>query len=197
MNGLFARMRILALSLAMLGAAATPALAWNYQVQWGDSLYKLAREYGTTVDRLRAANGAWSDLILAGATIEIPERSEGASSYTQDMDLLARLIHAEAGGESFIGQVAVGAVVMNRMNDGRFAPTVAENIFRPDEFESVTNGYFWSQPSAENYRAAALAVAGWDPTGGAEYFFNPAKTNSAWIWSRPITARIGNHVFSR
>ena len=70
-------------------------------------------------------------------------------------------------------------------------------VFGPDEFESVTNGQIWTEPNAENYRAAQAAVAGWDPTGGTTYFFNPAKTFSAWMWSRTIVMQIGNHVFAR
>lgn len=113
-----------------------------------------------------------------------------------ELPWLARIIHAEAGGESLKGQVAVGAVLINRIKSGRFPKTLKANIFRPGEFESVANGYIWSHPSSSSYQAARLALQGWDPTYGALYFFNPAKTNSRWIWGRPIHTVIGQHNFA-
>lgn len=115
---------------------------------------------------------------------------------TNDFRLLVRLIHAEAGGESLQGQVAVGAVILNRIHSGHFPKTIRGNIFKRGEFESVSNGYIWSSPTFSAYKAARLALQGWDPSRGALYFYNPAKTDSAWIWSRPIIARIGNHFFA-
>ncbi len=109
---------------------------------------------------------------------------------------LARIIHAEAGGESVKGQVAVGAVLLNRIKSGKFPRSIKANIFRPGEFESVSNGYIWSNPSSSSYRAARLALKGWDPTHGSLYFFNPAKSSSKWIWSRPIYTVIGQHNFA-
>ncbi|HBE79983.1 MAG TPA: hypothetical protein DDW65_19715 [Firmicutes bacterium] len=114
-----------------------------------------------------------------------------------ELPMLARIIHAEAGGESLKGQVAVGAVLLNRIKSGHFPRTLKANIFRPGEFESVSNGYIWSgSPTDASYRAARLALNGWDPTYGSLYFFNPAKTRSRWIWSRPITVIIGKHNFA-
>lgn len=113
-----------------------------------------------------------------------------------ELPLLARIIHAEAGGESLKGQVAVGAVLLNRIKSGSFPQSLKANIFRPGEFESVANGYIWSNPSASSYKAARLALRGWDPTYGALYFFNPAKTRSSWIWGRPIHTVIGQHNFA-
>jgi spore germination cell wall hydrolase CwlJ-like protein len=112
------------------------------------------------------------------------------------LPLLARIIHAEAGGESLQGQVAVGAVLLNRIKSGKFPGSLAKNIFRPGEFESVSNGYIWSNPNPISYQAAHLALKGWDPTYGALYFFNPAKTKSRWIWSRPLNIVIGQHYFA-
>jgi N-acetylmuramoyl-L-alanine amidase len=111
--------------------------------------------------------------------------------------ILVRLIHAEAGGEQLKGQVAVAAVLLNRIKSGKFPKSISANVFRNGEFESVSNGYIWSNdPSATSYKAAMLAIKGWDPTYGALYFYNPAKTSSRWIWSRPIYTRIGNHYFA-
>ncbi|ACX51219.1 spore cortex-lytic enzyme [Ammonifex degensii KC4] len=120
--------------------------------------------------------------------------------YTTDRDavlLLARLIMGEAADEPFEGKVAVGAVVLNRMRHPSFPKTIPGVIFQPGAFESVSNGQIWRPLSPEAVRAAGLALAGWDPTGGALYFWNPAKTVSPWVWTRTIITRIGNHVFAR
>ncbi len=114
----------------------------------------------------------------------------------KDYPMLARIIHAEAGGESLRGQVAVGAVLINRINSGKFPRSLNANIFKPGEFESVSNGYIWSNPTPESYKAARLAMDGWDPTYGALYFFNPAKSTSRWIWTRKVNIIIGEHHFA-
>lgn len=113
-----------------------------------------------------------------------------------DIYLLARVIHAEARGEPFEGQVAVGAVLMNRLKNPRFPKSLKQIIFKRGEFCTVRDGQIWMAPDANAMKAARLAAAGWDPTGGAHYFYNPAKTTSRWIWSRPVTHRIGRHVFA-
>ncbi len=114
-----------------------------------------------------------------------------------DVDLLARLIEAEAQGEPFTGMVAVGAVVVNRVHSGLFANTVSGVVFEPWAFEAVANGLIWQRtPSAEAYRAARLALAGYDPTGGALYYWNPVTAVSPWVWSRPVITQIGQHVFA-
>jgi len=124
-----------------------------------------------------------------------PSKLSRLFNHTQ-YQILVRLIHAEAGGEPLVGQVAVAAVLLNRMKSGKFPKSIAANVFRCGEFESVSNGYIWSEPTPSAYKAAKLALQGWDPTSGALYFFNPAKTYSSWIWSRPIHTRIGNHCFA-
>ncbi len=189
---------MLAVATLMAGTLAAPALAWDYRIQPGDSLYTIARRNGVSLNDLRGANGAWSDLILAGDDLQVPSPSFADNSdSSRAVDLLARLIHAEAGGEPFTGQVAVGAVVMNRLQDPKFPGSIEGNVYSPDEFESVSNGYIWTDPTAENYQAAEAAIAGWDPTGGAVFFFNPAKTYSTWLWSKTLLTQIGNHVFAR
>lgn len=113
-----------------------------------------------------------------------------------DLYLLARVIYAESRGEPFEGQVAVGAVLMNRLKDSRFPKDLSQIIFKQGEFCTVRDGQIWQTPNQEAIKAARLAAAGWDPTGGALYFYNPAKTTSRWIWSRPVVNRIGNHIFA-
>jgi hypothetical protein len=128
------------------------------------------------------------------ATARTKPAAAKLSNY--QFQMLARIISAEAKGEPFHGQVAVGAVILNRVASGRFPKTIAANVLKRGQFEPVANGAIWEEPTASAYRAASLALKGWDPTRGALYFFNPAKSSSRWIWSRPIIARIGDHVFA-
>jgi N-acetylmuramoyl-L-alanine amidase len=118
-------------------------------------------------------------------------------SWWDDLELLSRIIMGEAMGEPFMGQVAVGAVVINRTRSPEFPNTVAGVMYEPDAFESVTNGLVWSNtPLETEVRAAELALNGWDPTGGALFFWNPSKPVGPWIWTRPIILQIGDHVFA-
>lgn len=115
-----------------------------------------------------------------------------------DLWLLARLVSGEAHSEPYAGQVAVAAVVLNRVQSPRFPPTVPGVIFEPDAFESVSNGVMWAlPPTDENVAAAQAALDGWDPTYGSLFFWNPAKDVSPWIWTRNIITTIGRHVFGR
>ncbi len=113
-----------------------------------------------------------------------------------DLNLLARVIYAEARGEPLEGQVAVGAVLINRVGSNKFPDDLWSVVFKKGEFCTVRDGQVWLEPNAEAYRAAQLAKDGWDPTNGALYFYNPSRTTSAWIWSRTVTTRIGSHVFA-
>ena len=123
--------------------------------------------------------------------------SEGGGSPggSGSLDLLARLISAEARGEPYEGQVAVGAVVLNRVQHPSFPSSVAEVIYQPGAFSCLDDGQF-DEPVAESaYRAARDAVNGWDPSYGAIYYFNPSTATSKWIWSRPLIVNIGKHRF--
>ena len=122
--------------------------------------------------------------------------SSGGGKYTQnDYNLLARLISAEARGEPYTGQVAVGAVVLNRVEHPSFPDTIAGVIYQKGAFSCLTDGQF-NQPVAEScYRAAQDALNGWDPSGGAAYYYNPRTATNQWIRSRPVIATIGKHVF--
>ena len=120
---------------------------------------------------------------------------KAASSTENNVNLLARLISAEARGEPYVGQVAVGAVVLNRVEHPSFPNTISGVIYQSGAFTCVTDGQF-QQPVAESaYRAARDALNGWDPSGGAIYYFNPATATSKWIWSRPLIVTIGKHRF--
>lgn len=122
--------------------------------------------------------------------------SGGASGGgSGDLDLLARLISAEARGEPYEGQVAVGAVVLNRINHPSFPNTMSGVIYQPEAFTCMVDGQF-EEPVAESaYRAAQDALNGSDPSSGAIYYFNPVTATSKWIWSRPLIITIGKHMF--
>ena len=138
-------------------------------------------------------DGQVGDQTLAALGMSVSGESGGGSSGS--LDLLARLISAEARGEPYEGQVAVGAVVLNRVEHPSFPNSIAEVIYQPGAFSCLDDGQF-NEPVAESaYRAAQDAMNGWDPTYGAIYYFNPVTATSKWIWSRPLIVNIGKHRF--
>lgn len=124
-----------------------------------------------------------------------PERRSSGLSEG-DIWLMAQLIHAEGRGESLEGQVAIGAVLLNRTRDSRFPGSVAGVIYEPGAFCTVRDGQINLSPDSNALKAARLAAGGWDPSGGALYFYNPARSTSRWIYTRPVVNRIGHHVFA-
>lgn len=158
-----------------------------------DGVETVARVERKTAGDTHTNTGAGADGKPGG------QRRENDTDRTQNanLNLLARVIYAEARGEPLEGQVAVGAVLLNRLKSPRFPNNLWGIIFKKGEFCTVRDGQIWMNPNAQAYRAARLALSGWDPTHGALYFYNPAKTTSKWIWSRPVTTRIGSHIFAR
>lgn len=140
--------------------------------------------------------------LLSSILWLIPEENvEAASSSgnTSDVQLLARAINGEARGEPYEGQVAVGAVILNRVKDSRFPNTIAGVIYEPGAFTAVSDGQI-NVPISENstvYKAARDALNGWDPTNGCVYYFNPDTATNSWIWSRPLVKKIGKHNFCK
>lgn len=121
------------------------------------------------------------------------------STSASNLQLIARAINGEARGEPYEGQVAVGAVILNRVKDSKFPNTVAGVIYQKGAFTAVSDGQI-NQPIAEGstvLKAAQDALNGWDPTGGAIYYFNPATATNKWIWSRPLIKIIGKHRFCK
>ena len=122
-----------------------------------------------------------------------------SSNSTSDLQLMARAINGEARGEPYEGQVAVGAVILNRVKSSRFPNTIAGVIYQSGAFTAVADGQI-NTPIDENstvYKAAQDAMNGWDPTGGCIYYFNPATATNKWIWSRPVVKTIGKHRFCK
>ncbi len=125
--------------------------------------------------------------------------SYAATSNTSDIQLMARAINGEARGEPYEGQVAVGAVILNRVKSSQFPNTIAGVIYQSGAFTAVADGQI-NKPIAENstvYKAAQDAQNGWDPTGGCIYYFNPDTATNKWIWSRPYVKTIGKHRFCK
>ncbi|WP_336790275.1 cell wall hydrolase [Paenibacillus sp. MMO-177] len=114
-----------------------------------------------------------------------------------DLSRMARVVNAEAGGESYKGKIAVAAVILNRSKTSGFPSTIRGVIFAPSAFSVVSNGQFWNMPTVSALNAAKDAAKRIDPTHGALYFYNPKITNSEWMKSRPVTVKIGNHVFTK
>ncbi|MBQ6991598.1 MAG: spore cortex-lytic enzyme [Clostridia bacterium] len=123
--------------------------------------------------------------------------SNNSASSTSDLNLLARLVYAEARGESYTGQVAVAAVVLNRVKSSSFPNTVSGVIYQPGAFSVVNDGQINLTPNQTAMNAAQDAINGWDPSYGALYYFNPKTATSSWIWSRQVTVTIGNHRFCK
>lgn len=119
------------------------------------------------------------------------------SASPADVQLLAHLVNAEAGNQPFEGQVAVAAVVLNRVNAPGFPKTIAQVIEQPGQFQSVSNGSIYLPPSQSAWMAAKAALQGWDPTGGALYYYNPSLTDNQWIRGQATLEQIGNQVFAR
>lgn len=120
-----------------------------------------------------------------------------SGSNSRDLTLLARAINGEARGEPYTGAVAVGAVIMNRTRDPKFPNTVAGVVYQPGAFTAVTDGQIDAEMEERSKKAAQDALNGWDPTGGAIYYYNPAKTTNKWIWSRLVIKVIGKHRFCK
>ena len=131
---------------------------------------------------------------LQGNSQSKPSNSTSFSS--SDLYLMAKAIYAEGRGESYTGQVAIGAVIMNRVKSSSFPNTIAGVIYQKGAFTAVADGQINLEPNQTAYNAARDAMNGWDPTYGAIYYYNPAKATSAWIFSRPTVTTIGKHVFA-
>lgn len=152
---------------------------------------KFQKSRGLTVDGIVGTNTA------KALGISLSSGSSGNSNYSGgDIYLLAKTIHAEARGEPYIGQVAVGAVVLNRVKSSSFPNTISGVVYQPWAFTAVHDGQINLEPNDSAMRAAKDAMNGWDPTNGCIYYFNPATATSSWIWSREVKLTIGKHKFA-
>ena len=181
---------------------------WGYYRGYVDGIYG-ARTYRAVV-AFQRRNGLHVDGLVGGQTwralgfgYTVAAAARAPATYatpsrSATVHLLARAVAAESHGEPYRGQVAVAAVMMNRLSNPRFPRTLSGVIFQPHALESVSNGLYWRRtPDATAYAAARDAVNGFDPTYGSIFFWNPYKPVSGWIWTRNIVTQIGKHVFAR
>lgn len=126
---------------------------------------------------------------------QVPRSNAGLSQ--QDIQILSQAVHAEARGEPYVGQVAVAAVILNRLQSEQFPSSPSSIVYEPLAFEAVADGQINMQPNQQARKAVYDALNGWDPSDGALYYFNPVTATSDWIWRRPQIKRIGKHIFSR
>jgi len=163
-----------------------------YGSQTTSAVKSFQRKNGLTVDGIAGTNTLRAMGIYTSSTT-----SSSSSSHSSDVNLLARLIYGEARGEPYTGQVAVGAVVLNRVRSSKFPNTIAGVIYQSGAFDVVADGQINMTPDATAKKAAADAINGWDPSYGSIYYFNPNTATNDWIWSRPHTITIGKHRFCK
>lgn len=173
----------------------------NKLKQWGYYNGAIDGSYGSktyqAVKNFQAKNGLTADGVAGTKTLEALGISTKKTTANNNVNLLARAISGEARGEPYEGQVAVGAVILNRVNSSKFPNTLAGVIYQSGAFDSVKDGQINMEPTSTALKAAQDALSGWDPTGGCIYFFNPSTSTSKWIWSRPIVRTIGKHCFAK
>lgn len=170
---------------------------WGYLNGSVDGIYGSKTE--AAVKKFQTKHGLTADGIAGPKTlakIGLPTGSS-TSSYDSNVNLLARIINGEARGESYEGQVAIGAVVLNRVKHTSFPNSISGVIYQQGAFTAVSDGQINTQVYDSCYKAARDALNGWDPTGGAIYYYNPVTATNKWIRSRPIIKTIGKHVFCK
>ena len=175
--------------------------------RWGYYSGNIDGIYGTqtvnAVKYFQRKNGLTVDGIAGPATLKAmgimtsSSSSSSSSSYNSNLNLLARVIYGESRGEPYTGQVAVGAVVMNRVKSSSFPNTISGVVYQSGAFDAVKDGQINLTPNSTATKAAQDALNGWDPSYGAIYYFNPSTATNKWIWSRPMTVTIGKHRFCK
>jgi len=180
----------------------------SYKIKTGDTLSGIAGDFNVSLADLIKINKLHSALIRPGEIVIIPGRENGfsptflsrGSVFRDDLMLLAKAIYAEARGESFTGQVAVGAVILNRVDNPAFPKSIKDVIMQSADcvyqFTPVADGSINLTPDETAVNAAIQAVLGEDPTGGALFFYNPEIASDQWIRNLPVIGCIGNHVFA-
>lgn len=137
-------------------------------------------------------------LLLHGTEIHAANAGQSSGGFSKnEIQLMANAVYGEARGEPYIGQVAVAAVILNRLESEKFPQSISGVIFQPGAFTAVTDGQIWLQPNQTAKKAVMDAINGLDPSNGCLYYFNPETATSKWIWSRPQVKKIGKHIFCR
>ena len=162
-----------------------------YGVKTQRAVRQFQKSVGITADGVAGKK----TLLYMGLSSSDSSATGGYSS--SDVYLLAKVIAAEARGESYTGQVAVGAVVLNRVDSSSFPDTISGVVYQKGAFSAVTDSNWSVSPDSSSRKAAQDAINGWDPSGGALYYYNPAKTSNQWIRKRPVITTIGKHLFCK
>ena len=189
-----------ALTTTQTRTVQTKLKRWGYYTGSVDGIY--GPKTKAAVKYFQRKNGLVADGIVGkktAAALGMSLSSSGTTSSTtssSDLNLLARCVYAEARGEPYTGQVAIAAVVLNRVKSSSFPNTIAGVIYQPYAFTAVDDGQINLTPNSTAYKAAQDALNGWDPTYGCLYYYNPATATSSWIWSRKTVVTIGRHVFA-
>mgnify|MGYP004632029617 FL=1 len=174
---------------------------WGYYTGNVDGIYGSLTV--SAVKKFQQKNGLAVDGIAGTKTLNamgiMTSSSSGGSSSnnSSNVNLLAKAIYGEARGEPYAGQVAVGAVIMNRVKSSKFPNTISGVIYQSGAFDAVSDGQINLNPDSTAKKAAQDALNGWDPSYGAIYYFNPSTATNKWIWSRPLTVTIGKHRFCK
>ena len=163
-----------------------------YGTQTVNAVKYFQRKNGLAVDGIAGPN-----TLRAMGIFSSSSGSSSSSSNSSDLNLLSRLVYGEARGEPYAGQVAVAAVVLNRVKSSSFPNTISGVIYQSGAFDVVSDGQINLTPNSTAKKAAQDALNGWDPTYGEIYYFNPNTATNKWIWSRPMTVTIGNHRFCK
>lgn len=186
-----------ALTTAENRTVQTKLKRWGYYTGSVDGIY--GPKTKSAVKYFQRKNGLAVDGIVGPKTAAALGMTLSGSKTTQsssDLNLLAKCVYAEARGEPYTGQVAVAAVVLNRVRSASFPNTIAGVIYQPYAFTAVDDGQINLTPNQTAYKAAQDALNGWDPTYGCLYYYNPRTATSSWIWSRQTVVTIGKHVFA-
>lgn len=173
---------------------------WGYYNGNVDGIY--GSQTLAAVKYFQRKNGLTVDGIAGPATLKAmgiftSSSSSSSSSNSSNLNLLARVVYGEARGEPYSGQVAVAAVVLNRVKSSSFPNTISGVVYQSGAFDAVRDGQINLSPNSTAIKAAQDALNGWDPSYGAIYYFNPSTATNKWIWSRPMTVTIGRHRFCK
>lgn len=173
---------------------------WGYYSGNVDGIY--GSQTLSAVKYFQRKNGLTVDGIAGPATLKAlginsSSNSSGSTSNNSNLNLLSKVVYSEARGEPYKGQVAVAAVVLNRVASSKFPNTVSGVVYQSGAFTAVSDGQINLTPNATARKAAQDAINGWDPTSGCIYYFNPNTATSSWIWSRPQVITIGKHIFCK
>lgn len=173
---------------------------WGYYSGSVDGIY--GSQTVSAVKKFQKKNGLTVDGIAGTQTLKAmgitsSSSSSSSSNNSSNVNLLARVVYGEARGEPYTGQVAVAAVVLNRVKSSKFPNTISGVVYQSGAFDAVADGQVNMTPDATAKKAAQDALNGWDPSYGAIYYFNPNTATNKWIWSRPMTVTIGKHRFCK